>query len=38
MYTAGNPEGAVETYLNWILSPDAQQIVSELGFVPIDNP
>ncbi len=35
MYTAGEPEGAVEIYLNWILSPDAQPIVTELGFVPI---
>ncbi len=35
MYTNGQPEGAVADYLNWILSPDAQMIVSELGFVPI---
>ena len=36
MYTAGPPEGAVEEYLNWILSPEAQLIVTELGFVPIN--
>jgi phosphate transport system substrate-binding protein len=35
MYTAGEPEGAVKEYLDWILSTEAQQIVSELGFVPI---
>ncbi len=35
MYTAGEPQGAVLEYLNWILSLDAQQIVTELGFVPI---
>jgi phosphate transport system substrate-binding protein len=35
MYTAGEPEGEVLEYLNWILGPDAQQIVTELGFVPI---
>ncbi len=35
MYTAGDPSGAVEEYLAWILSPAAQEIVSELGFVPI---
>ena len=38
MYTAGPPEGAVEDYLQWILSAQAQEIVSELGFVPINNP
>ncbi|MBI4732893.1 MAG: phosphate ABC transporter substrate-binding protein [Chloroflexi bacterium] len=35
MYTAGEPTGAVKDYLDWILSPEAQQIVAELGFVPI---
>lgn len=35
MYTAGEPTGAVKAYLEWILSPEAQQIVTELGFVPI---
>ncbi len=35
MYTAGEPTGIVETYLDWILSPEAQEIVLQLGFVPI---
>lgn len=36
MYTAGEPTGAVQTYLDWIISSDeAQAIVKELGFVPI---
>ena len=35
MYTAGKPSGAIQVYLEWILKPEAQQIVSELGFVPI---
>ena len=35
MYTAGNPTGAVKAYLEWILSTEAQEIVAELGFVPI---
>lgn len=35
VYTSGQPTGAVKTYLEWILSPEAQEIVSELGFVPI---
>lgn len=35
IYTAGQPTGAVADYLTWILSPAGQEIVAELGFVPI---
>ena len=36
MYTAGEPTGTVKIYLDWIINSDeAQQIVKELGFVPI---
>jgi phosphate transport system substrate-binding protein len=35
MYTAGQPAGAVKAYLDWIVSPEAQTIVANLGFVPI---
>jgi phosphate transport system substrate-binding protein len=35
MYTAGEPTGAVKAYLDWILTPEAQAIVTELGFVPV---
>ncbi|HEY48275.1 MAG: phosphate-binding protein [Anaerolineae bacterium SM23_ 63] len=35
MYTAGEPTDEIKTYLNWILSSEAQMIVSALGFVPI---
>jgi phosphate transport system substrate-binding protein len=35
MYTNGEPTGAIKEYLDWILSPEAQQIVAELGFVPV---
>ncbi len=35
MYTATTPDGVVEEYLNWILASEAQQIVAELGFVPV---
>lgn len=35
MYTNGEPEGFIKDYLDWILAADAQQIVTELGFVPI---
>jgi phosphate transport system substrate-binding protein len=35
MYTAGEPEGAIADYLAWILSAAGQEIVTELGFVPV---
>jgi len=35
MYTAGEPTGIVKIYMDWILSADAQTIVTKLGFVPI---
>ena len=36
MYTAGNPTGVIDQYLHWLLSEDAQQIVKDLGFVPVE--
>ena len=38
MYTPGEPSGVVADYMNWILSDEAQQIVAELGFVPVRQP
>ncbi len=38
MYTNGKPTGAIADYLNWIMAGDAQNIVTQLGFVPIANP
>ena len=35
MYTDGQPAGVVKEYLDWILSAQAQQIVADLGFVPV---
>jgi phosphate transport system substrate-binding protein len=35
MYTKGRPVGAIKNYLDWILLPEAQNIVTQLGFVPI---
>ena len=35
MYTAGEPQGEILEYLTWIRSSSAQEIVTELGFVPI---
>ena len=34
MYTAGEPKGQVEAYLNWVLG-EGQSLVSALGFVPL---
>ena len=36
MYTNGEPTGVVAEYLDWIMGVDAQQIVKDLGFVPIN--
>ena len=35
MYTIGQPTGAVKDYMEWIMQAEAQQIVKDLGFVPI---
>jgi phosphate transport system substrate-binding protein len=34
VYTAGEPSGEIETYLDWVLG-DGQALVSTLGFVPL---
>lgn len=38
MYTNNQPSGALANYITWIMTPEAQGIVSKLGFVPISNP
>ena len=35
MYTRGEPQGAISAYIEWVLSSEAQRLVSELGFVPM---
>lgn len=35
MYTAQDVKPLAQEYLDWILSPEAQDIVIELGFVPV---
>jgi phosphate transport system substrate-binding protein len=35
MYTNGEPTGRLKEYLDWILTAQAQQIVGDLGFIPI---
>ena len=37
MYTLDVPSGAIKEYMDWIFSVDAQEIVSELGLIPIIN-
>ncbi|MCK4473028.1 MAG: phosphate ABC transporter substrate-binding protein [Anaerolineae bacterium] len=37
MYTAGEPQGTIAEYLAWIISPEGQVIVRELGFVPLSS-
>ncbi|MCU0519697.1 MAG: phosphate ABC transporter substrate-binding protein [Anaerolineae bacterium] len=34
MYTAGEPTGIIKDYIDWIMQPEAQAIVLDLGFVP----
>ncbi len=34
MYTAGEPQGALRAYIEWILSPQGQEIVTLTGYVP----
>jgi phosphate transport system substrate-binding protein len=36
MYTNGEPTDILKEYLDWILSDEAQEIVAELGFVPVN--
>ena len=35
MYTAGQPEGAVKEYLDWILSDEGQCIIFDKGYAPV---
>ncbi len=35
IYTSGQPQGAVRDYLAWIMGPEGQAIVLQLGFVPL---
>ena len=36
MYTAGDPDEVIAAYLAWIVSPQGQAIVGDLGFVPLE--
>jgi phosphate transport system substrate-binding protein len=35
MYTRGEPTKVIKAYLDWVLGPEAQKIVADLGFVPV---
>ncbi len=35
MLTRGEPTGATQAWLNWILSPDGQKIVEQEGYIPV---
>jgi phosphate transport system substrate-binding protein len=35
MYTAGQPEGTIKEYLDWILSDEGQCIIQEKGYAPV---
>ena len=35
MYTAGQPEGSVKVYLDWIMSDEGQCIILDKGYAPV---
>lgn len=35
MYTNGEPKGLVKVFLDFILSPEGQKIVEEVGYIPV---
>jgi phosphate transport system substrate-binding protein len=35
IYVVGEPTGTVKEYLDWILSPEGQKVVLDLGYVPL---
>ncbi len=34
-YTIDNPRGHIKDFLDWCISPDAQDLIREIGFIPI---
>ena len=35
MYMTNKPTGEIKKYVDWILSPAGQRIVTELGYFPV---
>ncbi len=38
LYTAKEPTGEVQAFLDWVLARDGRQLVCDLGFVPVPRP
>ncbi len=36
IYVVGKPTGPTKKYLDWILSPEGQEVVAQLGYVPLE--
>ena len=34
-YTAGEPTGAVKEFADWVLSPEGQKVISDVGYYPL---
>ncbi len=34
-YTVGEPEGEIKAFIDWVLSPEGQQICEEVGYYPL---
>lgn len=37
MYSNGDPTGVSKSYIDWILGPEGQKVVTDEGFVPLEN-
>ena len=35
MYLKNKPTGAMKSYIDWILSPEGQKLVVEMGYFPV---
>lgn len=35
MYVRNKPTGAMKSYIDWVLSPDGQKLVTEMGYFPV---
>ena len=35
LYTATNPRGSSKKFIDWVLSPNGQKIVGEVGYIPL---
>lgn len=38
MYTRSKPSGAIKEYIDWILSPEGQEVVTRVGYFPVRAP